>query len=225
MAVNLIEKIKAAACVKVKKVEAVERAVATIKHLALTKTTDKVVAIGSSTGGTQALQKILQSMPHNSPPIVIVQHMPESFTKAFADRLNDVCDIEVREAQNNYSVIPGRALIAPGNHHMILNRSGSKYFVQIKEGPQVNRHRPSVDVLFKSVARYAGANAVGVILTGMGGDGALGMKEMKDNKSFNIAQDEALCVVFGMPKEAIKLGGVNTVLPLDNIAAGILAHV
>ncbi len=225
MAVELIEKIKAASHVKVKAVTTTDKPQVLIKRLSLTKTTNKVVAIGASTGGTQALQQVLQAMPHNSPPIVIVQHMPESFTKAFADRLNQICDIEVIEASDGDSVIPGRALIAPGNKHMMLNRSGANYFVQIKQGPRINRHRPSVDVLFKSVARYAGANAVGVILTGMGGDGASGMLEMKQNGAYTIAQDEASSVVFGMPKEAIKLGGVNTVLGLEKISSDVLTNI
>jgi len=225
MAVELIEKIKAAATVKVSAVTGTEKPPVSAKRLALTKTTNRVVAIGASTGGTQAIQQVLQSMPHNAPPIVIVQHMPESFTKAFADRLNDICDIEILEASDGDSVIPGRALIAPGNHHMMLSRSGANYFVQVKQGPLVNRHRPSVDVLFKSVARYAGANAVGVILTGMGGDGASGMLEMKQNGAYTIAQDEISSVVFGMPKEAIKLGGVDTVLGLEKITSDVLSNV
>ncbi len=226
MAVDLIEKIKAAACVKVSAVTTgpESRAVAPKRH-ALTKTTNKVVAIGASTGGTQALQEVLMGMPNNAPPIVIVQHMPESFTRAFADRLNTLCEIEVREAKDGDSVRPGLALIAPGNHHMMLNRSGANYFVNVKEGPRVNRHRPSVDVLFRSVARYAGANAVGAILTGMGGDGAAGMLEMKHNGAYTIAQDESSCVVFGMPKEAIRLGGVASVLPLNKVTGEILSNV
>ncbi len=226
MAVDLIEKIKAAAMVKVTAItEAHETAtVRPVRH-SLLRTTDKIVAIGASTGGTQALQKVLEEMPANCPPIVIVQHMPENFTKAFADRLNDICEMEVREAVDGDSVIPGLALIAPGNHHMLLVRSGAKYQVQIKDGPRVNRHKPSVDVLFKSVARYAGANALGVILTGMGGDGAAGLLEMHQNGAMTIAQDEASSVVFGMPKEAIKLGAAEAVLSLDRIAGGIISRV
>jgi two-component system chemotaxis response regulator CheB len=226
MAIDLIEKIKAAACVKVSAVTTgpETRMVAPKRH-ALTKTTNKVVAIGASTGGTQALQEVLMGMPNNAPPIVIVQHMPESFTRAFADRLNTLCEIEVREAKDGDSVRPGLALIAPGNHHMMLNRSGASYFVNVKEGPRVNRHRPSVDVLFRSVARFAGANAVGAILTGMGGDGAAGMLEMKHNGAYTIAQDESSCVVFGMPKEAIRLGGVASVLPLNKVTGEILSNV
>jgi two-component system, chemotaxis family, protein-glutamate methylesterase/glutaminase len=226
MAVELIEKIKAAAKVKVQIVNSDTKGPASQpKRLAMTKTTHKVVAIGASTGGTQALQQVLQTLPHNAPPIIIVQHMPENFTKAFADRLDSVCDIDVAEAKDGDLVRPGLALIAPGNHHMMLNRSGASYYVQVKQGPLVNRHRPSVDVLFKSVARFAGNNAVGVILTGMGGDGASGMFDMKQNGAYTIAQDEASCVVFGMPKEAIKLGGVASVLSLEKISSDILSNV
>jgi two-component system chemotaxis response regulator CheB len=225
MAIDLIEKIKAAACVKVSKVATSESGDSAPKRLAMTRTTNKIVAIGASTGGTQALQEVLAGMPSNAPAIVIVQHMPESFTRAFADRLNGLCAIEVREAKDGDSVGPGLALIAPGNHHLMLNRSGANYFVQVKQGPRVNRFRPSVDVLFRSVARYAGANAVGAILTGMGGDGAAGMLEMKQSGAYTIAQDEASCVVFGMPKEAIKMGGVASTVPLAKVAAEILSNV
>lgn len=226
MAVDLIEKIKAAALVKVTAITSAPDSIAErpVRH-SLLRTTDKIVAIGASTGGTQALQRVLEEMPANCPPIVIVQHMPENFTKAFADRLNDICEMEVREAVDGDSVTPGLALIAPGNHHMLLVRSGAKYHVQIKDGPRVNRHKPSVDVLFKSVARYAGANALGVILTGMGGDGAAGLLEMKQNGATTIAQDEASSVVFGMPKEAIKLGAAEAVLSLDKVAGGIISRV
>lgn len=225
MARELVEKIKIAASVQVKRIVPVSANAATTRDsLAMTKTTNKVVAIGASTGGTQALEALLRRLPANSPAIVIVQHMPENFTKALADRLDSVCQIEVREAVNGDAVVRGRALVAPGNHHLLLNRSGANYFVQVKQGPSVNRHRPSVDVLFKSVAKFAGANAVGVILTGMGADGAAGMLEMKNSGAHTIAQDEASCVVFGMPKEAINLGGANIVLPLDNIGAEVLRN-
>jgi two-component system chemotaxis response regulator CheB len=190
---------------------------------AMIETTEKVVVIGSSTGGTEALKALLEQLPADTPGIVIVQHMPELFTKAFANRLDGLCAITVKEAESNDTVIRGRALIAPGNHHLLLKRSGARYFVEIKEGPLVCRHRPSVDVLFRSAARYAGPNAVGVILTGMGDDGSRGMLEMKQAGAKNIAQDEATCVVFGMPKEAIKLGAVDKILPLENIPAAILA--
>lgn len=186
------------------------------------KTTEKVIAVGASTGGTEALTIFLKSFPPDSPGIVIVQHMPEQFTRSFANRLNELCDISVKEAENNDTVIRGRALIAPGNKHLLLKRSGARYFVEVKDGPLVNRHRPSVDVLFRSTARYAGRNAIGVIMTGMGGDGASGLLEMKEAGAVTIAQDEKSCVVFGMPNEAIKLGAVKSILPLDHIAASVL---
>jgi two-component system chemotaxis response regulator CheB len=189
---------------------------------AMAETTEKVVAIGASTGGTEALKAVLEALPADTPGIVIVQHMPELFTRAFAQRLDGLCSITVKEAETNDTVIRGRALIAPGNHHMLLKRSGARYYVEIKDGPLVCRHRPSVDVLFRSAARYAGRNAVGVILTGMGDDGARGMLEMKQAGALTIAQDEATCVVFGMPKEAIKLGGVDKILPLQAVARAFL---
>jgi two-component system chemotaxis response regulator CheB len=191
---------------------------------AMAETTEKIVMIGASTGGTEALKTLLESLPPDAPGIVIVQHMPELFTRAFANRLDSLCAITVKEAESNDSVIRGRALIAPGNHHLLLKRSGARYYVEIKDGPLVCRHRPSVDVLFRSAARYAGRNAVGVILTGMGDDGAHGMLEMKQAGAVTIAQDEASCVVFGMPKEAIKLNGVDKVLPLPAIANAVLLH-
>ena len=189
---------------------------------AMLRTTDKVVAVGASTGGTEALSDFLQAMPLDSPGIVIVQHMPENFTKAFSTRLDNICRISVKEAENNDTVLRGRALIAPGNHHLLLKRSGARYYVEIKDGPLVSRHRPSVDVLFRSAARYAGKNAVGVIMTGMGDDGARGMLEMKEAGAFNIAQDEDSCVVFGMPKKAIELNAVDRVLPLSAIPAAVI---
>jgi len=185
-------------------------------------TTERVVAVGASTGGTEALRLFLEAMPHDAPGIVIVQHMPEHFTRAFANRLNQSCRMSVKEAADGDTVFPGRALIAPGNKHMLLKRSGARYYVEIKDGPLVSRHRPSVDVLFRSTARYAGKNAIGVIMTGMGDDGARGMLEMKQSGAVNIAQDEASCIVFGMPKEAIKLGAVDHVLPLDKIPPEVL---
>lgn len=189
---------------------------------AMVQTTEKIVAVGASTGGTEALSAFLQMLPEDAPGIVIVQHMPEHFTAAFAKRLNSICRVTVKEGENNDSVVRGHVLIAPGNKHMLLKRSGARYYVEVKDGPLVSRHRPSVDVLFRSAARYAGKNAVGVIMTGMGDDGAHGMKEMHDAGARTIAQDEATCVVFGMPGEAIKLGGVDKVLPLDKIAAEVL---
>jgi len=190
---------------------------------AMAETTEKVVVIGASTGGTEALKTLLETLPADTPGIVIVQHMPELFTRAFANRLDGLCNITVKEAETNDTIIRGRALIAPGNHHLLLKRSGARYYVEVKDGPLVCRHRPSVDVLFRSAARYAGRNVVGAILTGMGDDGARGMLEMKQAGAITIAQDEASCVVFGMPKEAIKLGGADKVLPLYAIAGAILA--
>lgn len=184
---------------------------------AMVKTTEHIIAIGTSTGGTQALEYILPKLPRTCPGIAIVQHMPEHYTKAFAARLNSISQIEVREACNGDVLHPGLALIAPGGKHMLIKRSGAKYHTEIIDGPLVSRHRPSVDVLFRSVATYAGANAIGVIMTGMGDDGARGLKELFDAGAKTIAQDEDTCVVFGMPKEAIKLGGAKEVVSLDEI--------
>ena len=188
----------------------------------MAQTTERIVAIGTSTGGTQALEAVLTALPRVCPGIVIVQHMPEKFTALFAERLNGLCQIEVREAKNNDRVIPGLALIAPGGKHMLLKRSGAYYHVEVVDGPLVNRHRPSVDVLFRSVAKFAGKNATGIIMTGMGDDGARGLKEMLDAGAPTVAQDEATCVVFGMPKEAIKLGAVKKVVPLHEMHWAIL---
>jgi two-component system chemotaxis response regulator CheB len=181
-----------------------------------------VVAIGASTGGTQALQQVLTALPADTPGIVVVQHMPEHFTRAFAERLDGLCAMEVKEAEDGDAVGPGRVLIAPGNYHMLLEKSGTGYRAAVKAGPLVSRHRPSVDVLFKSAARSAGAGAVGVILTGMGSDGAAGLKAMRDAGAVTLAQDEASCVVFGMPKEAINAGAVDHVVPLAGMAGRIL---
>lgn len=189
---------------------------------AMIRTTEKIVVVGASTGGTEALRFFLEVLPPDAPGIVIVQHMPENFTSAFARRLNGICGITVKEASDNDTVIRGQALIAPGNRHTLLKRSGARYYVEVKDGPLVSRHRPSVDVLFRSAARYAAKNAVGVIMTGMGDDGARGMSEMKGGGAFNIAQDEATSVVFGMPNEAIKRGGVDKVLPLEKIAREVI---
>ncbi|MGA9979668.1 MAG: chemotaxis response regulator protein-glutamate methylesterase [Candidatus Sulfotelmatobacter sp.] len=182
----------------------------------------KVIAVGASTGGTEALRVFLAALPSDCPPVVIVQHMPEVFTRAFADRLNQECSIEVREAQDGDRLQTGLALIAPGNRHMLVNRSGEELVVQVADGPQVSRHRPSVDVLFRSIAASVGARAVGVIMTGMGDDGAQGLCEMKAAGATTIAQDEASCVVFGMPREAISRGAVNMVMPLEEIAGAAL---
>jgi len=222
MSVQLIDKIKAAARVRVEKRGPSQGRPKAPQRLSMTRTTNKVVAVGASTGGTQALTDVLSALPQNAPGILVVQHMPEMFTRSFAERLDTQCAVEVREAADGDRVIPGRVLIAPGNYHMLLRRSGAQYHVQVKSGPLVSRHRPSVDVLFKSVARYAGRNAIGVIMTGMGADGANGMKLMKDHGAANIAQDEASCVVFGMPKEAIARGGAGHVVPLPHIPAKIL---
>ena len=184
---------------------------------AMRVTTERIVALGTSTGGTQALERILTALPRVSPGIVIVQHMPERFTAAFAARLDSLCDIEVREARHGDRVMPGLALIAPGSRHMMLRRSGAQYYVDVVDGPLVSRHKPSVDVLFRSVAKSAGRNALGVIMTGMGDDGARGLKEMREAGATTCAQDEASCVVFGMPKEAIKLGAAESVAALDQI--------
>jgi two-component system chemotaxis response regulator CheB len=182
----------------------------------------RVVALGTSTGGTQALELVLTKLPRVCPGIVIVQHMPEMFTAAFARRLDGLCEIEVKEAQNNDRVMPGRALIAPGGTHMLLRRSGAQYSVEVKAGPLVNRHRPSVDVLFRSVAKSAGANALGVIMTGMGDDGAAGLLEMRHAGARTLGQDEDSCVVYGMPKEAVKRGAVERSVSLGALAREIM---
>ena len=193
-------------------------------HAAMIQTTERVVALGTSTGGTQALEVVLTSLPRVCPGIVIVQHMPEKFTAEFARRLNSICKIEVKEAQNNDRVVPGCALVAPGGKHMLLRRNGAYYFVEVMDGPLVNRHRPSVDVLFRSVAKCAGANALGVIMTGMGDDGAAGLLEMRTAGARTVAQDEESCVVYGMPKEAVKRGGVEKTVPLQAISREIMAQ-
>ncbi len=224
MSAQLAEKIRAAAMVTVvkKNPEKISETVTPRPLQALAKTTNKVIAIGASTGGTEALKVVLSQMPPNSPGIVVVQHMPAGFTTAFAERLDQICQIRVKEAENGDSVIPGTALIAPGNFHMLLKRSGARYYAAIKHGPSVHHQRPAADVLFKSTAKYAGANSIGVILTGMGSDGAAGLMEMKQAGAATIAQNERTCVVFGMPKEAIKLGAVDKVMPLNNIAQQII---
>ncbi|OLP55844.1 chemotaxis response regulator protein-glutamate methylesterase [Rhizobium rhizosphaerae] len=191
---------------------------------AMAKTTEMVCCIGASTGGTEALRELLERLPANSPGIVIVQHMPEKFTAAFAKRLNGLCEVEVKEAQDGDPVLRGHVLIAPGDRHMLLERQGARYHVSVREGPLVSRHRPSVDVLFRSAARAAGSNAMAVIMTGMGDDGARGMLEMKQAGAYTVAQDEATSVVFGMPKEAIARGGVDKILGLPLLASEILAE-
>ena len=221
MSVELIHKIKAAANVKVKKIKKKPKK-NQVKHLSMTRTTDKVVAIGASTGGTKALGRILVKMPPTAPGTVIVQHMPEFFTKSFADRLDQTCPVDVVEAQDGDSITPGKVLIAPGNYHTLMRRSGARYYVKVKKGPLVGRHRPSINVLFKSVAKFAGRNAVGVILTGMGSDGADGLKKMHDAGAKTIGQDKKTSIVYGMPKVANDCGAVDEVLPLQNIARRIL---
>jgi two-component system, chemotaxis family, protein-glutamate methylesterase/glutaminase len=212
---TLIEKIKIAARSKPK---ARVQSTGPTQRLAMAETTDKIFAIGSSTGGVQALTEVLTKFPRNAPGTVVVQHMPAKFTGSFAERLNKECDVEVREARNGDRVIPGRVLIAPGGFHMVLRRSGAEYLVEIIDGPDVHHQKPAVEVLFNSVARYAGANAVGAILTGMGADGALGLLNMRKAGARTIAQDEATSVVFGMPMEAIKLGAAERIVPLQDVA-------
>jgi two-component system, chemotaxis family, protein-glutamate methylesterase/glutaminase len=190
--------------------------------LASVRATHKVIAIGASTGGTKAIEMVLREMPPASPGIVIVQHMPEKFTTAFARRLDDICRIEVKEAVDGDPVVPGRALVAPGNRHMVLSRSGAQYRVRIKDGPPVHYQRPSVNVLFQSMAKHAGKNGLGVILTGMGGDGATGLLAMREGGAVTLAQDENTCVVYGMPREAVKLGAAEKVLPLPDIAGEVI---
>lgn len=186
------------------------------------ETTEKIVVVGASTGGTEALRVFLEQLPLDSPGVVIVQHMPENFTAAFAKRLDSLCRVSIKEAEDNDTVLKGRVLIAPGNKHTLLKRSGARYYVEVRDGPLVCRHRPSVDVLFRSAARYAGKNAIGVIMTGMGDDGSRGMVEMRDAGAYNIAQDEKSCIVFGMPQEAIKKGAVHEVLSLEQISKAVL---
>ena len=227
MSAQLAEKIRAASRVRIVKGDSSERPDPTRSEpiKALAKTSNKVIAIGASTGGTEALKTVLTRMPPNSPGILVVQHMPAAFTTAFAQRLDGICQITVKEARNNDSVNPGAALIAPGNYHMILRRSGARYYVEVKNGPMVHHQRPSVDVLFRSTAKLAGSNSIGVILTGMGSDGAQGLLEMKQAGAKTIAQDERSCIVFGMPKEAVKLGAVDTVASLDQVASEIVRMV
>jgi len=182
----------------------------------------KIVVLGASTGGTQALQQILTAMPKTAPAMAIVQHMPEGFTRSFAERLNELCEVEVKEAEDHDELVPGRVLVAPGNHHLMIRRFGSRYRAEVKTGPLVSGHRPSVDLLFKSAARWAGRNAVGVLLTGMGKDGARGLLEMRRAGASTIAQDESSCVVYGMPREAVLLGAAEQVAPLPRMAESIL---
>lgn len=223
MAHALVEKIKTARRAAVRAPVATEPAARPAPVRGLSVTTDQVIALGASTGGVQALTAVLTRLPSSAPGIVIVQHMPARFTQSFAERLNSLCAIEVKEAQNDDTVMPGRALIAPGGMHTVLRRSGARYYVQVKDGPPVHHQKPSVEVLFNSVADVAGANAIGAILTGMGADGAQGLLRMRNAGARTIAQDEKSCVVFGMPMEAIKVGAAERVCPLDDVADQLLA--
>ena len=225
MSSQLADKIRGAAWAKVIKKDKGVPDSENVPLKALAQTSHKVIAIGASTGGTEALKTVLTKLPANAPGLMVVQHMPANFTAAFAERLNSLCQMTVREAKDNDSVVPGLALVAPGNFHMIMRRSGARYYVEVKTGPLVHHQRPAVDILFKSTAKSAGANAIGVILTGMGADGAEGLLEMKKAGAGTIAQDENSCVVFGMPKEAIKMGAAGKVLPLDQIAAEMIRMV
>lgn len=220
---ELIAKIKTAAKVKVFKKELKTQMQANTTSLA--ETTNKILAIGASTGGTEALKDVLMGLPRNAPGTIIVQHMPANFTAPFAQRLNSLCAMEVREAKNGDSITPGVVLVAPGDYHMVVRRSGARYYVEIGSGEKVSGHRPSVDVLFNSVAKIAGANAIGVILTGMGADGAKGLLSMKNAGARTIGQDEASCIVYGMPKIAYDIGAVDRQVPLSKIANTILSFV
>lgn len=231
--IQICDAIKAASCAKLSRRQFHPKSVSPklpatavlprFRNKSMIKTTELVVAVGASTGGTEALRVFLESLPVDSPGIVIVQHMPEQFTRSFANRLNDLCRVSVKEAAHGDLLTRGKVLIAPGNRHTLLRRSGAKYYLEVKDGELVNRHRPSVDVLFYSTAQYAGANAVGIIMTGMGDDGAMGLLELKNAGAYTIAQDEASSVVFGMPKEAINKGAAAKVLPLDKIAGEMLS--
>lgn len=227
MSEQLIEKVKAASKVQVSKISDENRdfsrqsSVLPTASIAV-KTTNKIVAIGASTGGTDALREVISRLPANSPPVVVVQHMPQNFTKAFADRLNQICQVQVKEAEDGEYLATGKVLIAPGNKHMEIRRSGINYYVTLFDGPMVFHQRPAVELLFNSVAQYAGQNAVGAILTGMGKDGALGLLNMRNAGAATIAQDERTCIVFGMPKEAIEVGAAQVVKPLPQIAQTIL---
>jgi len=222
MGPELIQKIKVAARANVHSIDESAPAKGPIPH-SLSSTTEKIIAIGASTGGVQAITEVLSRFPATAPGTVIVQHMPAKFTKSFADRLSSTCKVEVKEAVDNDTVMPGRVLIAPGGFHMLLRRSGSRYYVEVKDGPEVHHQKPAVEVLFQSVAKYAGTNAVGAILTGMGSDGAAGLLAMRKAGARTIAQDEATSIVFGMPMEAIKLGAAEKVVPLHDVARQVLS--
>ncbi len=227
----LVEKIKAASRARIDHRPSAPdnasafRTASSRERLSMAETTHKIFAIGASTGGVQALTLVLSALPPNAPGTVVVQHMPAHFTTSFADRLNSECAVSVKEAQDGDHVIPGRVLIAPGGLHMLLARSGASYFVTLKDGPPVCRQKPSVEVLFNSVARYAGPNAIGALLTGMGDDGARGLLNMRHAGAHTLAQDEPSCVVFGMPKEAIACGAAEHIVPLDRIAEHLIRSV
>ncbi len=225
LAEHLVQSVRAAACARLK-VKAVPQQHTRIAHktamLSRLQTTEKILAIGASTGGTEAIKEVLTRLPRNTPGTLIVQHMPAQFTTAFANRLDSLCEITVREAQGNEILRPGLALLAPGNKHMLLKRSGARFEVRVKDGPRVHYQRPAVDVMFNSVARHAGVNSVGVLLTGMGADGAAGLLAMREAGARTIAQDEKTCVVYGMPKEAVALDAVDIVAPINNISEEIL---
>ena len=226
VAVQLADRIRAVANIKVEKKNSkrgpINQVQKKLSSASLAKTSGKIIAIGASTGGTEAIKEVLLPMPPSAPGMLVVQHMPAKFTASFADRLNEQCEITVKEAEDGEHVVTGKALIAPGNYHMVLRRSGARYYVRVTDGPMVHHQRPAVDVLFKSVAKYAGRNAVGILLTGMGADGAEGLLMMKEAGARTIAQDEKTCVVFGMPKEAIKLGAAEKVVPLKSITSRAL---
>ena len=228
---EIADKIRAAAKAKLKKSAALtisqsHTADAVLPSVSNTiLSTEKIIFIGASTGGTEAIKEVLKQMPADCPAILVTQHMPEAFTKSFAERLNSICKITVKEAENNERILPGHAYIAPGHSHLLIKRSGVNYMTELSQASPVNRHRPSVDVLFRSAANFAGKNAIGVILTGMGKDGAQGMLEMKQAGAYNFAQNEASCVVYGMPKEAVAAGGVDEIVALQDISRKVLAYI
>jgi two-component system chemotaxis response regulator CheB len=226
MTTQLAQRIKTAACAKALRpssfVKPDESAIASPPRLSMSETTSKIFALGASTGGVQALTTVLTAFPANAPGTLVAQHMPPKFTASFAARLNECCRVRVKEAEHGDTVAPGLVLLAPGGKHMVLRRSGSIYQVELNEAPEVHHQRPSVDVLFESVADYAGRNAVAALLTGMGADGAAGLLKLKQAGARTIAQDEASCVVFGMPMEAIKLGAAEKISPLDDVARAMI---
>lgn len=225
-AATIVEKIRMASAVKFAKPAALGRRPGNALPFAAKRlvSREKVIIVGASTGGTIAIQQFLKNLPPDCPGILIAQHMPEFFTNSFAARLDGICRITVREAKSGERILPGHAFVAPGHSHLLLRRSGAYYVTELSQSPPVNKHRPSVDVLFRSAAEAAGKNAIGVILTGMGKDGAVGMREMKEAGAYNFAQDEETCVVFGMPREAIAQGGVDEIVPIHNMDQRVLAR-